>query len=327
MIRCFKIMALCGLVMMSIKAYTQNVETTYTGRYLTYIVNSSAKITLHASSADAAAYQWYQNGAAVAGALYKDFIATANGTYAVVAYNANGCSSKISDTVMVNFRTALAPVNKPDTAVDLMVTIKAGSSTELLGQKYLYTLTAKNNSSADGTQVQVKYNIPANLAYVDQSPAAGSVQYNGTTRTLVWTIDKLARSNPLNLDVTLDAVQPGLVQSRVTIQGTQADPNMINNSYVVQQQIDALAVPNVFTPNGDGLNDTFTIPGLSAYAQNDITIINRWGNEVYTKKNYNNDWTGDNLVEGTYFYVLRAQSSSGNWEVHKGYITLLRSHL
>ena len=87
-----------------------------------------------------------------------------------------------------------------------------------------------------------------------------------------------------------------------------------------------LKIPTLFTPNGDGKNDVFEIRGLQQYAENELVIINRWGNEVYRQKNYQNNWKGDGLNEGTYYYLLRIRKTNGsNWEVLKGYTTLIRA--
>jgi gliding motility-associated-like protein len=83
-----------------------------------------------------------------------------------------------------------------------------------------------------------------------------------------------------------------------------------------------LKIPNVFTPNGDGINDVFEIRGLDKFVQNELVIVNRWGNEVYHKTNYQNNWTGEGLNEGTYYYVLKVKTTE--WQVIKGYITLMR---
>jgi gliding motility-associated-like protein len=74
-------------------------------------------------------------------------------------------------------------------------------------------------------------------------------------------------------------------------------------------------IPEIITPNGDGVNDTFEILGLDQFNNPTIKIYNRWGNLVYEAAPYHNDWTG--LSEGrltidkkkylpaaTYFYVL-----------------------
>jgi gliding motility-associated-like protein len=87
-----------------------------------------------------------------------------------------------------------------------------------------------------------------------------------------------------------------------------------------------LKIPNLFTPNGDGINDVFEIRGLDQYQQNNLSIVNRWGNEVYHSTHYQNTWTGDGLNEGTYYYTLKVKKTATSEEVvYKGYVTLMRS--
>ncbi|WP_162850072.1 Ig-like domain-containing protein, partial [Sphingobacterium yanglingense] len=82
-----------------------------------------------------------------------------------------------------------------------------------------------------------------------------------------------------------------------------------------------LDIPNIITPNGDGKNDEFRIKGLELYDRVVLTIVNRWGNEVYKSNKYNNDWSGAGLSEGTYFYVLELVKG-GKSEVQKGWVTI-----
>jgi large repetitive protein len=73
-------------------------------------------------------------------------------------------------------------------------------------------------------------------------------------------------------------------------------------------------IPEAFSPNGDGVNDTFVINGIEEYPANTLNIFNRWGNIVYKAKPYKSDWNGDsdggikigndNLPTGVYFYIL-----------------------
>jgi gliding motility-associated-like protein len=65
-----------------------------------------------------------------------------------------------------------------------------------------------------------------------------------------------------------------------------------------------LELPNVFTPNGDGQNDTFVIGGLELYPNSVLMVYNRWGRKVFQSDNYLNDWGGDGLSDGVYYFIL-----------------------
>ncbi len=87
-----------------------------------------------------------------------------------------------------------------------------------------------------------------------------------------------------------------------------------------------MALPTGLSPNGDGLNDYFVVHGLDIFPNNSIIIYNRWGNEVYKKDNYQNDWngtttSGDYLPDGTYFVIL--EINNGDIKLH-GYVDLRR---
>ncbi|MFA4868550.1 MAG: gliding motility-associated C-terminal domain-containing protein [Pedobacter sp.] len=107
-----------------------------------------------------------------------------------------------------------------------------------------------------------------------------------------------------------------------------SDDFFANGSFFTKLAVSgvSLFIPNLFTPNGDGNNDTFEIRGLELFADNDLIIVNRWGNQVYKSDNYRNDWTGEGLNEGTYYYILRVKEATGSEsQVFKGYITLVRA--
>lgn len=70
-----------------------------------------------------------------------------------------------------------------------------------------------------------------------------------------------------------------------------------------------LKVSNSFSPNGDGVVDKFVIEGITAYPDNHLLIFSRWGDKVYEKTGYNNDWDGkkgfnEDAPDGIYFYQL-----------------------
>lgn len=79
-------------------------------------------------------------------------------------------------------------------------------------------------------------------------------------------------------------------------------------------------VPNIFTPNSDGDNDYFEIFGVEAFPNSTITVFNRWGNVVYENTNYKNTWQGDDLPEGTYYWVFERSDKLKQ----AGYVQIVR---
>ena len=53
-----------------------------------------------------------------------------------------------------------------------------------------------------------------------------------------------------------------------------------------------LVIPNAFSPNGDGTNDTYVITNIENYQNNTFTVFNRWGNKVFESTPYVNTWDG-----------------------------------
>ncbi|MCU7548324.1 gliding motility-associated C-terminal domain-containing protein [Chitinophagaceae bacterium LB-8] len=69
-----------------------------------------------------------------------------------------------------------------------------------------------------------------------------------------------------------------------------------------------ITIPNVFSPNGDGINDTWNIAQLNTYPEADIAVFNRYGQKVYESTGYATEWNGKYngkpLPVGTYYYVI-----------------------
>ena len=89
--------------------------------------------------------------------------------------------------------------------------------------------------------------------------------------------------------------------------------------------VGGLEVPSGFSPNGDGSNDLFVIPGLDQM-NNEVVIFNRWGVEVFSAANYQNDWDGiskdgKTLPEDTYFYTIKLSDFG---EDYSGYVVIKR---
>lgn len=91
-----------------------------------------------------------------------------------------------------------------------------------------------------------------------------------------------------------------------------------------------LSIPNVFTPNGDNVNDLYFLKTTNL-SDIDITIYDRWGNKVYVVQSTKGNiaWDGKNQYgkespEGTYFYVIKAIGKDGKEFNDKGTINLFR---
>lgn len=81
-----------------------------------------------------------------------------------------------------------------------------------------------------------------------------------------------------------------------------------------------IELPNALTPNDDGFNDSFWVTNISFYPDNILKIYNRWGDLVYKKEGYLNEWEGTHngklLPTGTYYYVLDLKDGSKEYTGH-----------
>ena len=77
---------------------------------------------------------------------------------------------------------------------------------------------------------------------------------------------------------------------------------------------DDVQVYNGFSPNGDGVNETFTITGLDAFPNHKVSVYNRWGNLVFESENYKSNWdgswNGSRLGQGTYVYLVELNDNA-----------------
>jgi gliding motility-associated-like protein len=97
----------------------------------------------------------------------------------------------------------------------------------------------------------------------------------------------------------------------------------------------AKLIPNVFSPNGDGVNDMFYIPGVCVNENYSLQIFDRWGVLMFSTTQRNNSWDGRTTAgleaqEGVYYFVVnlsgqvdkKAQPIGDS--TYKGFVTLVR---
>lgn len=90
-------------------------------------------------------------------------------------------------------------------------------------------------------------------------------------------------------------------------------------------QVTGLFIPNVISPNEDGINDSFFIIGANQYDKLELRIFNRLGVEVLNSADYQNNWTPDKkLDEGTYYYILKVFKLGNAPYTKKGSLLIVR---
>lgn len=89
--------------------------------------------------------------------------------------------------------------------------------------------------------------------------------------------------------------------------------------------LSALSIPNTFTPNGDGVNDTWVIQELEYYPKSTMNIFNRWGQKVFTSIGYPIPWDGTYqgkaLSSGTYYYIIDPKNGQA---LLTGWVAIIR---
>jgi|GEM_PF-1236807 len=195
-----------------------------------------------------------------------------------------------------------------------------------INDEFEYVITVKNNGLFTANNVVVTDLLPVGMIYNSHSTIAGNAIHQLANNTLVWTVPSLNAGESMVLILRVKSTQSGLVSNTVTVKAAEDDPATNNNSATDLKEIFVLNnKPNVITPNGDGKNDTYVIQGLELYPENNLQIFNRWGNEVYhSNGSYKNNWAGEGLNEGTYYYILKLKDRTGQWQALKGWITLLK---
>jgi gliding motility-associated-like protein len=117
-----------------------------------------------------------------------------------------------------------------------------------------------------------------------------------------------------------------IVKSLGTVRLVVTDHNNCTASETINitSHCNTINMPNTFTPNGDGVNDTWEISGINNDLKTNVTIYNRLGTVVFTSRGYPTPWNGEyqgrKLPMGTYYYII---STGGNKQVLSGSITII----
>ncbi|MCC6684536.1 MAG: gliding motility-associated C-terminal domain-containing protein, partial [Bacteroidia bacterium] len=273
------------------------------------------------------------------GSTQKDLLNVTGGKYTLTVTDLNGCQLIRDYNVLTSSNIALTSLVVPvkcfgEQNGSIDITMQSGTAP--------FTFTWSNGANTEDL-VNIGagyYKVVVNDAYgcntsdsfaVTQPPRltsslTPSVYYGGFNISRFNAFDgwinlqvqggtspyNILRSTGSNLQLISN-----LPAGKYTVAVSDNNGCLIADSIVLTQPI-PLEMPSGFSPNGDGHNDYFVVHGLEAYPVNLLRIFNRWGNEVYTKRNYTNEWNGEDLSnsslpDGTYFVIL---------DVNNGEITL-----
>lgn len=220
----------------------------------------------------------------------------------------------------------ISSTNNGQTWTELLNTTSSQAYTGLF-QKTMYKVIVKNGScSADTTPSVAIHIFPKSYVSAgnDTTIIPGhSAKLNGSGKGIPVWVPSAGLDNP---DIFNPIAAPTVSTSYIlTISDVHSCLN--SDTLVIQVSLPEFngIISNLFTPNGDGINDTWYIQDIQHYSENEVFVYNIYGKQVFTKKGYSNEWegtyNGSELPDGTYYYVVRFGDSD---KVIKGSLDLLK---
>ena len=282
--------------------------------------------TLLLTAPPAAAYRWHD------GSTAPTLKAKAPGWYWVEITNATGCTAR--DSLFLRVLPLPLAYLGPDTVLCVGQPLRLKPrGAALVGTRYRWS----DGSTGESLTVRT-----ADTYWLEATSAAGCSQRDSirvfylTPPTIYLGPDTTLCQNPeqpFQLVATLPGVRYRWSDGSTvpTLTPTSSGIYWVTVSTAVCSATDSIRVrlldcrqqvfvPNIITPNGDGLNDRLEITGLGTTTWA-LTIYSRWGQPVYTTDHYRQDWAATGLAPGTYYYLLEEEEHGRRL---KGWIQVTR---
>ena len=140
----------------------------------------------------------------------------------------------------------------------------------------------------------------------------------------VWYYYEPGSDQPLEVGQEYVLLTASTGDYQVVIEYAQCRWTSERKTIMFQQPLEVVEVANVFTPNGDGINDTFGVP-LLGVATYQLSIYNRQGKLVHQSENPQDSWDGNNAPFGVYFWILNYRGvCDSTFYTKKGNVCLLK---
>ncbi|GAK92355.1 conserved repeat domain protein [Nonlabens ulvanivorans] len=203
--------------------------------------------------------------------------------------------------------------------LDLSVTKTVDNIKPDVNGSVTFTILVENLGSATATDVIVEEFLPSGYNYLSHNTSTGSFD----SLSGLWSVGDMIVGSTATLQITVDFNIPGDFINVVNVYGSNLLPDidLENNTAVALTRPDCLKIPEGFSPNNDGINDTLVIECIELYPDSKLKIFNRHGSIVYETTGYLNDWNGNPnsgllhnsgkvLPVGTYFWQLDLNDGS-----------------
>jgi gliding motility-associated-like protein len=143
-----------------------------------------------------------------------------------------------------------------------------------------------------------------------------------------WTLEDQLESTSKNVTHTYSTEGQGATYEVTLIATNSFGCADTARTTIIVNPFSELIIPNVFTPNGDGINDIFHLKSLGLSFIN-AEVYDRWGLKLYSWNATDGGWdgrapSGENAADGTYFYIIKAKGVDGKEYKLNGGFTLLR---
>jgi gliding motility-associated-like protein len=201
-----------------------------------------------------------------------------------------------------------------------------------------YYVSQTNANNCEGARTAITVNITpiltVNAGNTVTINAGSSIQLNATATAgadYTWTsnITPISLSNIKILNPIANPQQTTIYE--LTVRDITGNCPAVSSTVqvIVQGLQDCINVRDIFSPNGDGINDNWLVYDRNNCLSNAaVTVFNRYGTIVYENKNYNNNWQGTYnnkpLPDGTYYATVTVTLINGNKQTIKTSVTLVR---